>query len=106
MTSASNSPMAARAVEELARLTLRDHSMSTLLERVVELTQEVIPGAGEVSISLLTDDRPSTPVYTGKLALDCDESQYHSGYGPCLHASGTVEVIEVFVMRTVRRWAD
>ena len=106
MTSASNSPMAARAVEELGRLTLRDHSMSTVLQRVVELTQEVIPGAGEVSISLVTDDRPSTPVYTGKLALDCDESQYRTGHGPCLHAAGTGEVTEIVDMRTESRWAD
>jgi len=97
---------ASQALEELGRLALRDHSMEGLLQRVVELTKVVMPGHSEASISLLVNDRPTTVVFTGDLARDCDESQYGRGYGPCLHAAGTGEVTEVVDARVETRWPD
>jgi GAF domain-containing protein len=97
---------ASQALEELGRLALREHSMESLLQRVVELTKVVMPGHSEASISLIVNDRPTTAVFTGDLARDCDESQYGRGYGPCLHAAGTGEVTEVVDARVETRWRD
>src|SRR4051794_7795642 len=52
-----------RALEQLGSLALREHSMETLLQRVVDLTKIVMPGHPEASISLMTNDKPSTAVF-------------------------------------------
>ncbi|MCW2537338.1 MAG: Response regulator with antiterminator output domain, partial [Modestobacter sp.] len=41
------------------------------------------------------DNKPSTAVHTGQLALDLDESQYGRGHGPCLHAATSGELVEI-----------
>jgi GAF domain-containing protein len=94
------------ALERLGRLTLREHGMRSLLQAVVDLARELVPGHPETSVSLLINDRPSTAVFTGELARACDESQYGRGYGPCLHAAGTGEVVEVVDARSDPRWPD
>jgi len=107
MTSDPSSPAGTdRALEQLGSLALREHSMDTLLQRVVELTKLVMPGHPEASISLLPNDKPATAVFTGQLALDCDESQYGRGYGPCLHAASSRELTEIPDTRTDPRWPD
>ncbi|SNR45955.1 GAF and ANTAR domain-containing protein [Blastococcus mobilis] len=105
-TSETADGAAAQALEELGLLVLHEHSMESLVQRVVELTKVVMPGHGEASISLLVNDRPTTAVFTGDLARDCDESQYGRGYGPCLHAAGSGEVTEVVDARVETRWRD
>jgi GAF domain-containing protein len=99
-------PDPAAALEQLGRLALREHTMQSLLQSVADLTKQVMPGNPETSVSLLVNDKPSTAVFTGTLALDCDESQYGRGYGPCLHAASTGELVEVADMRTETRWRD
>jgi GAF domain-containing protein len=99
-------PSGRAALEELGRLALREHTMETMLQRVVDLTKVVMPGHSEASISLLVNDRPTTVVFTGALARDCDESQYGRGYGPCLNAAGNGELTEVADTRTDSRWRD
>jgi GAF domain-containing protein len=97
---------AAFALEQLGSLALREHSMESLLQRVVELTKRVMPGRPETSISLLTNHKPTTAVFTGQLAMDCDESQYGRGYGPCLHAASSGEITEVSDTRSDTRWPE
>jgi GAF domain-containing protein len=99
-------PDPAEALEQLGRLALREHTMQSLLQSVADLTKQVMPGNPEASVSLLVNDKPGTAVFTGKLALDCDESQYGRGYGPCLHAASTGELVEIADMRTETRWRD
>jgi GAF domain-containing protein len=94
------------ALQRLGRLALREHSMNSLLQSVVELAKGVMPGNPEASISLIVADKATSPVYTGQLALDCDESQYGRGYGPCLHAATTGELTEIADTRSEERWAD
>jgi hypothetical protein len=107
--SATDSPGhgdAAEALEQLGRLNLREHSMQSLLQTVSELAKQVMPGTPETSVCLLMNDKPSTPVYTGQLARDCDESQYGRGYGPCLHAASTGELVEIADAQAETRWRD
>jgi GAF domain-containing protein len=94
------------AFDELAGLALSEHSLHSVLQTVSELTKKVLPGGVEASVSLLVADRATTVVYTGQMAVDLDESQYGHGYGPCLHAAGTGEVVSVPDCRTEPRWAD
>jgi GAF domain-containing protein len=102
----STSENAAQALEQLGRLALAEHSMKSILQAVVDLAKTVLPGDLEASISLLIDDKPATAVFTGQLALDCDESQYGQGYGACLHAASTGELTEIADMQAETRWRD
>ncbi|MCW2636455.1 MAG: Response regulator with antiterminator output domain [Blastococcus sp.] len=94
------------AFEQLGRLTLLDQSMDTFLQRVCDLAVEVLPGDLESSISLVKGKAAWTSAYTGQLALDCDERQYASGDGPCLHAATTGELTEIADMQTESRWPN
>jgi GAF domain-containing protein len=98
------SAKATGALEQLGRLTLHDHSMESLLESVTELAKTVLPGDTEISVSLLTDDVPTTAASTGELALDCDKKQYAEDAGPCLHAARSGELTEVADNRSDSRW--
>jgi GAF domain-containing protein len=103
----SSAPLSSqRALEQLGSLMLREHSMDTLLQRVVDLTKVVMPGKPEASLLILVNDKPKTAVFTGRLALACDETQYGHGHGPCLHAASTGELTEVPDTRTDHRWRD
>ena len=53
---------------------------------------------------MVVDHKARTPASTGALALECDESQYRLGYGPCLHAAATGEFVEIADARTETRW--
>jgi GAF domain-containing protein len=94
------------AFDELAGLALAEHSLHSVLQVVAELTKKVLPGDVEDSVTLLVADRGTTVVYTGQLAVDLDESQYGHGYGPCLHAAATGQMVHVPDCRTEPRWAD
>jgi GAF domain-containing protein len=103
----SNDPQssdAAQALERLGQLSLRDQSMGGLLQTVSDMAKSVMPGNPETSVSLLINNKPTTPVYTGQLAMDLDESQYGRGYGPCLHAASTGELVEIADAPTDTRW--
>jgi GAF domain-containing protein len=95
-----------QALDQLGRLSFAEYTTRSVLQKIADLTKDVMPGSIEASVSVLTHDRPSTAVYTGQLALDCDESQYGRGYGPCLHAASTGEVTEVADARVETRWPD
>ncbi len=95
-----------QALEALGGLSLREHSMDDLLRTVADVARRAMPGDAETSITVLVNDRPATAVYTGRLALDCDESQYGRGYGPCLHAASTGEVTEIADAEQETRWPD
>ncbi len=97
---------AAEALERLGRLSLRELSMESLLQQVAELSNMVMPGNPETSVTLLVRDKPTTVVSTGQLATDLDEGQYERGHGPCLHAARTGEVTEIADTRTETRWPD
>jgi GAF domain-containing protein len=94
------------ALQQLGRLTLGEHSMATLLQAVVDTAASTLPGHLEASISLLVDNKPSTAVHTGQLALDLDESQYGRGHGPCLHAATSGELVEIADAQVDARWPD
>jgi GAF domain-containing protein len=105
-TDDEGSSSAEQALDQLGRLTLGTHDMQSLLQKVADLAKTVMPGNPEVSITLLVNDKATTAVFSGRLALDCDESQYGRGYGPCLHAASTGELVEIADAQADTRWRD
>lgn len=90
----SRDPRAAFA--ELSKIMLGGQQLSQTLSRVAELAKQTIPGAAEVSVTLLHDTEVASVVFTGSLAAHLDERQYEAGFGPCVDAalSGTTIAIE------------
>lgn len=94
------------AFAELARLEVAAVDFLDVLGRVTELAKQAVPGAAEVSISLLEEGDPMTAAFTGELALHLDEKQYESGQGPCLAAARGGETFIIADMRAERRWPE
>jgi GAF domain-containing protein len=94
------------ALEQLAQMSLADRSMESVLQTVVDLAKQVLPGRPEASISMLVNGRPSTRSSTGELAVAMDEAQYGLGYGPCLEAAATGTTVEIVDTATETRWPD
>ena len=93
------------ALSALATITLSDHSFADVLQKISELAKTVVPGASEVSMTLLEGDEARTIACTGELAEQLDERQYERGYGPCMAAASTGAVVRIDDMATEKRWA-
>ena len=99
-------PRAWAALDELGRLLLAEHTPPSVLQRIVELVQRALPAAAGVSITVIRDDHPATPAFTGRLAADLDETQYGLGCGPCLDAARSGQLTAIADARTEHRWPD
>lgn len=86
-------PRHTRSIDALGSMSLRQHTMESLLQAVADSAKSVMPGIPEVSIFTQNRQRRFTVVSTGRLALDLDEVQYSEHHGPCLHAAITGELI-------------
>jgi GAF domain-containing protein len=93
-------------LEALLGVRLGDAPLSELLQRFTDIAKDNVPGADEVSITLVRGDKPFTAAYTGQLALDADEMQYERGYGPCIDAGLSGVVLGIEDMRRETRWPD
>ena len=77
------------AFGELARIDLRNQSLDDTLLQIARLARRVIPEVDDVSVTVINDGLPKTMVFTSPLAVQLDERQYESGFGPCLDAAAT-----------------
>ncbi len=94
------------AFAELGRIRLADVDINTLLDKIAQLAKRAIPGASEVSVTLLQGDNAHTAAFTGELALNLDEAQYQRGYGPCLDASTSTATLSVPDTGSEQRWPE
>jgi GAF domain-containing protein len=94
------------AFTELGRIDLATMDLQDVLSRVSELAKLTIPGADEVSVTLVQDGKATTAAFTGQLAMDLDEKQYETGFGPCLDAAHAGETIVINDMAQEVRWPD
>ncbi len=94
------------AFAELGRIKLADVDIDAVLDKIANLARRTIPGASEVSVTLVEGDDAHTAAFTGELAVKADESQYERGHGPCLDASAATATLSVPDMRTEERWPD
>lgn len=92
------------ALAELGRIQLGDRSMETALSRVAELTKTVLPGASDVSVTLIRNGKATTAAQTAERALSLDRTQYDEGAGPCLDAAKSISVSLIEDMASETRW--
>ena len=93
-------------VADLARIVLASETLDSVLSRIAELAKQIIPGADEVSVTLVRAGRAATAAYTGELAMQADERQYGLDGGPCLDAGRGGELLLITDMRDEDRWPD
>jgi GAF domain-containing protein len=108
MTGLDEGPVAdpTHAIAELSRIVLADETVETVLQRIAELAKRTVPGAVEVSVTLVRGETPVTAAFTGHLALEADEMQYERGFGPCLDAARGGVLIRIDDMPNDPRWPD
>jgi GAF domain-containing protein len=92
------------AFAQLGRIKLGDTNLDGVLDTIAGLAKRTIPGADEVSVTLLRGKNAHTAAFTGDLARNLDESQYESGHGPCLDASAATATMSVPEMASETRW--
>ena len=92
------------AMAEMGTISLAETSLTEVMLRVATLAQATIPGAGEVSVTLLEGDKGSTVAFTGDLAVQLDERQYEDGFGPCMDAARTGGTIPMFDLAREQRY--
>jgi GAF domain-containing protein len=102
----SSPPHTRAALDELAGLLLAEENTQSVLQRAVDLVQQVMPAGAEASITVLRNQQATTAAFTGELALQLDEMQYEHGYGPCMEAVLGAQFIEITDGRTEDRWPD
>jgi len=100
------SKLPAAVLSELLSIRFEDASLEDLLNRYVEVAKAGVPGVDEASVTLVRGDKLWTACYTGELALSADELQYERGYGPCVDAGVSGQVMKVSDMRLETRWPD
>ena len=83
------------AFRELGRLPLGELLLGQVLTRVAELAKATIPGADEVSVTLIEGERARSVAFTGDLAVQLDERQYAKGFGPCMDAAQGGQTITI-----------
>ncbi|CAA9211861.1 MAG: hypothetical protein AVDCRST_MAG41-25 [uncultured Corynebacteriales bacterium] len=76
-----------QALLRLGRLDLAGLPLGEVLAQVAALAKASIPGADEVSVTLLDGDHARSVAFTGALAIELDERQYDRGFGPCMDAA-------------------
>jgi|tagenome__1003787_1003787.scaffolds.fasta_scaffold20969357_2 GAF domain-containing protein len=88
------------AYTELAKIVLGEQPLGAVLRRIARLAQQTVPGADEVSVTLIERGRARTVAFSGQLAAALDERQYEDGFGPCMDAALTGQTITVEDTRT------
>jgi transcriptional regulator with GAF, ATPase, and Fis domain len=96
----------ADAFAQLGRIKLSETDLNGVFHQVADLAKRTIPGASEVSVSLVPAEGAHTPAFTGDLALALDESQYELGHGPCLDAARYASTQHIADMTAESRWPD
>src|SRR3954453_12357053 len=96
----------AEAFGRLGRIKLGETDLKGVLDEVAHLAKHTIPGADEVSVTLISAKDARTAAYTGQPALSLDEWQYGKGHGPCIDASAPPATLSLPDMATEDRWPD
>lgn len=102
-------PQAAKltdAFSELGRIDFSETDLATGLAKVAEVARRHIPGADDVSITLVGPGGAYTAAFTGQRALTVDEGQYQQGHGPCLAVAAANITVTVADMAGDSRWPD
>ncbi len=94
------------AFAELGRIRFSETDFATALAKVADLARRTIPGADDVSITLVGTGGAHTAAFTGQRAMTVDEWQYQHGHGPCLAAAAATITVTVPDVAGDCRWPD
>lgn len=83
-----------KAFAELARIVL-DQPLGQFLQRVADLATQTLPDVDGLSVTLIEGTEVRSATFTSPLAAMLDERQYEAGFGPCLDAAQSGEVVRV-----------
>ncbi len=83
---------------------LGESDLQAVLGRVAELARQTLPRMAGASVTLVESDRAFTVAFSGRLALDLDETQYRDGFGPCLEVAQSAGTVTVPDMTAEPRW--
>jgi GAF domain-containing protein len=95
-----------RAFLELGRLDLTGLSLTEVMTKVAELARATVPGADDVSVTLIDGDTARSVAFTGSVAVHLDERQYDRGFGPCMDAAISGGTIVIDDTGTEDRYRD
>jgi GAF domain-containing protein len=98
-------PGAAARVDlaELHRRLHSERSMAGMLDRVVRLALQAVPGCDHASVTL---PGPATPAATDGIARRLDSFQYALGEGPCLEALASTSPVLSPDLGGEKRWSE
>src|SRR3954451_17130623 len=95
----------ARRLAEAARSLQRQESPQQVLDGVVHLARQMVPGADEATITMVRTDRHCySAAATSALASGFDVLQDETGEGPCLDVIWHQETVRVNDLSTDPRW--
>lgn len=92
-------------LEQLGRLALRESSVPTVLQQVVQLLGSAMPPGSETAVSVQARGELLC-VPTGDTARRLDEAQFAEGHGPVVHAAHSGTAVEIPDVRTDGRWPE
>jgi GAF domain-containing protein len=92
------------AVAELTKINARQQPLNDVLGRTVELAKTVLRLPIEASVTLIDSEEATTAAFTGRVAIDLDQTQYQLGYGPCLASAEAGQLISIPDMAAEQRW--
>jgi GAF domain-containing protein len=94
------------AFAELGRIRFSETDVATVLATVAAFAQRSIPGADDVSITMVGAGGAHTAAFTGEQAMTVDEWQYQQGHGPCLAAAAANITVTVADLAGDSRWPE
>ncbi|EXG79232.1 GAF and ANTAR domain-containing protein [Cryptosporangium arvum] len=94
----------AQAFAELGRIPITEPPLHDLLLKIAVLARRTIAAATEVSVTVVARNQATTVAHAGDRALALDQGQYRAGYGPCLDAARSGQVVVVTDMANEKRW--
>jgi GAF domain-containing protein len=95
---------AAEAFTRIGRIKLGETDLNGVLQTIAELAKVTVPGADEVSVTLVRGTGAVTAAFTADSALALDEAQYKEGTGPCLEAAATLQTLATAHTSDESRW--
>lgn len=90
----------------LARVVVAERPLQEVLDDIVGIARQAMPGSEATSITLIRREHSFTAAFAGQMAIDADELQYQRGYGPCMDAARAGQVFLIRDMRVEDRWPD
>ena len=94
------------SLSALSQFFVGDKTMQQTLDRVAGVTAVALPKAELVGITMMTNGRLQTAVFTDPASPEIDQAQYDSRSGPCLDAFRTGDIHRIDAMESERRWPE